>query len=330
MSWRASSNSVRSCSRVSSPASLELRLTRNVRKPSQLCHALSQRAISSGVSAGSLGAVGPAPPDGLRSPSARRAVRHVEPHAQRDPRLRDDHVRERERVDQLLHAREVGAREQHGQEGLELGDRLVQVDAHRLEMRVHLRAHPVPERAREALLAVGVEQLGPHDAELDDRHGRVQPRLERRIEDALAPRRVDAPVAHRRAELRVEVRHHVELPVARGQPGMREHHVVAVARVAPHARGLALAVEQRLDHPLADERVVEREREVDHARAARARPRARSARARAGAAPGPPPSRQRGAPKRARKSARVTLNASFATNAVSSSSGASCALYHAA
>jgi hypothetical protein len=195
----------------------------------------------------------------------RRRFGNVELHAQSDGRFADSDVRKRNRIEQVFHPIEIGAGEQNRQKHLELVDRLIEVDANRLETRVHARLHPIPKSSGEVFFTVGAVHVGIDDAEVDDRQARAQVWLHGGVEDAAPVGDVEAPFTDAGAELRDEVGDDMKLAVASGELRLRQDDVAATTVVLPHLAGLVRSGEHLFDQQLAYEGVLEMHREADDA-----------------------------------------------------------------
>jgi hypothetical protein len=150
-----------------------------------------------------------------------------------------------------------------GQEVAQFLERLADVDGYRLEPRVHVLLHPVPERAGDGLLAVLAVEVRIDDAEADDRVFRVQLGRLEHLDGAAPVDDVQALAADGGADARDAVADDAQ-PVP-GRMGARvgEHHEVAAGAVVPDPRGVVgLRVDLVQEH-LPQERMIELQRHVD-------------------------------------------------------------------
>jgi hypothetical protein len=143
------------------------------------------------------------------------------------------------------------------EKGAQLGERLAEVDGDRLEARMHGGFDPIPQRARHALAAVGAIEVGIDDAKVHHRRRGIEHRLLEHFQCPVPVEQRQTDRAHRRADPRMPGAADAQSPVLAVHTRIGQHEHVAARSVIPYARRLLRAGVHLRQQELAQEGVVE-------------------------------------------------------------------------
>jgi hypothetical protein len=186
----------------------------------------------------------------------------VEAEPQHQAALLDARVGERQGIDQAPQRGRFAPAREERQRVAQLVQQRREIHAQRLEARVHLGLHPVPERRHREQAALVLEPRVQHP-ELDRRCAAGDARLFVRLDRPFPLEGSVAASEQCEARLRVAVRRHDQPPAERPQAGLAEHDLVARVGAGHDARARLRLREDLLDQQALEEGGRDHERNLD-------------------------------------------------------------------